>query len=75
MTIFAQAGEWITCENMMGEHRIARTARTIQQGERFSESLLTDWQQPSGSHQCARCGKAWWRSGGGIHFENGSWRY
>ncbi len=74
MTLYAKAGERVTCEN---GHTICLVGRDLQWGGYYQEGDFIDWLQPEPAvgtmpEPCKRCGAAWWR-GQCYHFADG-WR-
>ena len=68
MTIFAKAGEWVTCEN---GHRICQIARDLIKNEMMDPPRdFANWQQsepalgtPADAILCADCGAHWFNNG------------
>lgn len=77
MTIFAKAGEWVTCES---GHRICQIARDLELGELQLANDFTNWQQDEPAPgamiaQCAVCGGDWYRGVTGLEMHiGGKWR-
>ncbi len=82
MTLYAQAGEPVVCEN---GHPICIVARNILVGQRYRPGDFDNWLQSEpapGTYvehvRCAECGSAWWGALGdgtqGFHFKEG-WRW
>ena len=80
--IYAEEGQWITCEN---GHPIARYCRTVKFGDAFlPDQHLIDWQQPMPETgvdlplTCRQCGAPWAKQISGVkcahHFEGEGWR-
>jgi hypothetical protein len=73
--VYADRGEWITCEN---GHRIARFVKSVKSGQLFDLYAISEWQQHEPAigefpiPRCEKCG-AEWCAGSQYHFLNG-WR-
>lgn len=77
MTLYAQAGELITCE---AGHVVCVVARNLLRGQHYRPGDFGGWRQPEptiGTSQadvrCWVCGADWWRDAYAFHFEEG-WR-
>lgn len=79
MTLYARAGERITCE---AGHVVVTVAQDIPMGAPYSSDQYRDWQQPEPKQgmsaalvPCLVCGAPWFGSlNAGLHFEDGGWR-
>lgn len=75
-TVYARAGERVTCEN---GHHIFTFCRTVRMGEDVDPPKnMEDWQIPvppiGAVDPPCHCGAQWAACDGRFHFERGGWR-